>query len=292
MPSTLLHLAGRCVAPARAIARRLRILTAATGCMLIASCSSIVDTTAPHDTGVALAPTGSPKALMQTFLDAQGTYCVRDIPGDCDVIDNYGLGYILGWCEFKCVGEAVSVDFSGVNREWWDRNGLAPFSSPFSATGAVSETRLADGRRRIVANIHARNTFVLFSTQGLSGVQVGADFFEYPIISQDPRTPVLGDVSFSAEMIVPATFEGMPDVTHFFFFPLDGMELRRVNVTVNTTGPLRGTYQGLAAGTMVDVHGTFVYLPKLASTGMNSRRMIANGYESVSRITVKPAAQK
>ncbi len=255
---------------------------------VLSACDSAERAVAPISAASARDAGGANQSTTEQFLAAQGTYCVRDIPGDCDVIDTYGLGYLLGWCVLSCADNpGLSADFAGVNRAWWDRNGL-PSYAPYSYTGGVTESRLPDGRRRLVVNIHARNTFVMLSTyvNGLA-VLVGADGSEYPIISDQPKTPALGDVSLAAELILPATYVGMPDITHFTFFPAEGMEIRRLSLTMSTSGPLRAAYDGLAAGTNVDVRGHFVYLPKLGENGTNSRRLIARNYEVMSRITVQ-----
>ncbi len=257
--------------------------------IVLSACYGAERGTAPFSTASARAAGGTNQSLTEAFIDAQGTYCVRDIPGDCDGIDNFGLGYITSWCSLSCAeNPSVTTDFAGVNRKWWDRNGLASFA-PYSYTGSVTESRLADGRRRLVVSIHSQNTFVSFFAQkeGFT-VFVGADATEYPIISEQPRTPVLGDVSLAAELILPATFVGMPDIGQFFFFPAEGMEVRRMNLTATTTGRLRVAYDGLAAGTEVNIRGHFVWLPKLATRPVGSRRLIARGYEAMSSITVKP----
>lgn len=264
----------------------------ATGLMLLAialsACSGAERATAPISAVSARAATGTNQSLTEAFLNAQGTYCVRDIPGDCDVIDKFDLGYILGWCILSCAeNPALTADFAAVNRKWWDLNGL-PSYAPYSYTGGVTESRLADGRRRLVVNIHARNTFVTLSTQvNGSAVIVGADGTEFPNISDQPNTPTLGDVSLAAELILPATYVGMPDITHFTFFPEAGMEIRRLSLTISTSGPLRVAYDGLAAGTDVDVRGHFVYLPKLGEQVTNNRRLITRNFEVMSRITVQ-----
>ena len=256
---------------------------------VLSACDSAETAIAPTSAVSARAAGGSNQSLTQAFIDAQGTYCVRDIPGDCDGIDNFGLGYLLGWCILSCAeNPGMSADFAGVNRAWWDRNGL-PSYAPYSYTGGVSESRLADGRRRLIVNIHARNTFVILSTpvNGFT-VVLGADGTEYPIISDQPKAPTLGDVSLLAELILPASYVGMPDITHFTFFPAEGMEIRRLSLTMSTSGPLRVAFEGLAAGTDVDVRGHFVYLPKLGEKVTNNRRLVSRNYEVTSRITVRP----
>lgn len=263
-------------------------------CMLpfaavLSACDSAERAVAPSSAVSTRAAGGANQSTTEQFLAAQGTYCVRDIPGDCDVINEFGLGYILGFCVLSCLDNpSLTADFAGVNRAWWDRNGLAPYA-PYSYTGGVTESRLADGRRRLVVNIHARNTFVMLSTQ-VNGfaVIVGADAPEYPNRTLQPRTPTLGDVSLAAELILPATYVGMPDITHFTFFPAEGMEIRRLSLTISTSGPLRVAYDGLVAGTEVDVRGHFVWLPKLGEKVTNNRRLIARNFETTSRITVQP----
>lgn len=255
----------------------------------LAACDSAEHAIAPGSAVSARAANGANQSTTEAFIAAQGTYCVRDIPGDCDVIDSYGLGYILAWCSLSCdVNPALTMDFAGVNTKWWDRNNL-PSIAPYSYTGGVSESRLSDGRRRLIVNIHARNTFMLLYSlaDGFTPL-VGAAFTEYPIfITDEPRTPIVGDVSISAELIVPATYIGMPDITHFFFFPAQGMEVRRLNLTGTTTGPLRVAYDGIAAGTVVDVTGTSVFLPKLGANSVGSRRLIARNFEVMSKVTVR-----
>ena len=256
----------------------------------LAACDSADRVTAPTNVSTRGAANGTNQSLTEAFMAAQGTYCVRDIPGDCDVIDEYGLGYLLGWCVLSCEDNpGLSADFAGVNRAWWDRNGL-PSYAPYSYAGGVTESRLPDGRRRLVVNIKARNTFVILSTL-TNGFQivVGADGIEFPIISDAPKTPTLGDVSLAAELILPATYVGMPDITHFTFFPAEGMEIRRLSLTISTGGPLRVAYDGMVVGTDVDVRGHFVYLPKLGEKVTNNRRLVSRNYEVMSRITVQPS---
>lgn len=256
---------------------------------VLSACDSAERAVAPISAASARDAGGANQSTTEQFLAAQGTYCVRDIPGDCDVIDAFGLGYILAWCDLSCeVNPNLTMDFAGVNTKWWDRNGL-PSIAPYSYTGAVTESRLADGRRRLIVNIHAHNTFMLlYSVADGFTPLVGTAFTEYPKFSDEPRTPIVGDVSIAAELIVPATFVGMPDITHFFFFPADGMEIRRLNLTGTTTGPLRAAFDGIAAGTVVDVRSTSVFLPKLGTTSVSSLRLIARNFEVLTKLTVRP----
>ncbi len=255
----------------------------------VSACDVAEHTTGPAPDVAARAAVGTKQSLTQAFVDAQGTYCDVATPGDCEFYDLWDIGYISAWCGTPC-DLVMGADFAGVNTKWWAKYGLSPSFPTYYYTGAVSESRLADGRRRIIANIRGHNTFVLvLARNDLAGVLIGADFFEYPRVSPLALTPILGDVSLAAELIVPADFVGMPDVSHMLFFPVDGMEIRRFNITINVRGPLRQDYDGFAAGTVMDAHGIFRYMPKLATVGVKSRRLIEQGYDPTSRVTLKPA---
>ena len=256
--------------------------------LLLSACGGVDRATAPAPDAVALA--GGPKQTSpDAFVAAQGTYCDAATPGDCEFQAEWDIGFIPTACASACT-LAVTTDFAGVNARWWARRGLPGFPA-YEYTGAVSETRLVDGRRRNIANIRGHNTFVAFYDENsLDGVVLGADFFEYPIFSPAARTPMLGDASLAAELIVPADFVGMPDVAQLLYFPAPGMEIRRLDATVTARGRLRKPYDGIPAGTLVDVHGISRAMPKLGVIGVRSRRLIELGYDPTSRITVKPVA--
>lgn len=257
--------------------------------VILSACGSADRAIAPAPDVVALASNGTKQSLTDAFVNAQGTYCDAATPGDCEFIAEWDIGYIPTACASACT-LAVTTDFAGVNARWWVRRGLPGFPAYYH-TGAVSETRLADGRRRIIANIRGHNTFVAFyDAPGLDGVVLGADFFEYPIFSPAARTPMLGEASVAAELIIPADFVGMPDVAQLLYFPAAGMEIRRLDATVTARGRLRKAYDGIPAGTLVDVHGVSRSMPKLGVIGVKSRRLIEMGYDPTSRITVKRVA--
>ncbi|WP_411282181.1 hypothetical protein [Gemmatimonas sp.] len=110
-------------------------------------------------------------------------------------------------------------------------------------------------------------------------------------MSPAAKISVLGDAAIAAELIVPANVVGMPDVTQMLFFPVDRMDTRCFDDTVAARGALRRACDGLAFGTIVEAQGTFRYMPKLASVGVKSRRLIELDYDPTSGITVKSALE-
>jgi hypothetical protein len=248
---------------------------------------------APPASGLEFRISGSDtRSLTQQFIDAQGTYCNPAKPGHCEFSQANDIGHILGWCDYGCV-TAYTVDIGGVNSDWWARKGL-PSLGEYSYTGAVTESRLADGRRKINVNLQAQNTLVYVWGVATSPEVplIGADFTEYPLQSPEAKTPAAGDAHISAEVIVPADFVGMPDLDEVVFYPPAGMEILRFRVDVNVTGRLRAAYQGLAAGQMVDVHGSSNWLPKLGEVVTKNDRLLAVGYEVMSRVSIKPTQAK
>ena len=253
----------------------------------VAACDAAERTTAP--TTVDAVSASVARTRTQEFVDAQGTYCHAAKPGHCENVAAKDIGYILGWCDYGCV-TGFSIDIGGVNQAWWARRGL-PSLGAYSYTGSVTESRLSDGRRKIVANLHARNTFVHISSTSTDPEVslVGALFQDYPLQSQTPTNPAVGDAHVSAEMIVPADFVGMPDLVQILFYPAAGMEIRRIRVDAYVTGTLRADYQGLAAGTRVDVHGASNWMPKLGAMVVRNDRLVSLDYEVMSSVMIKPA---
>ena len=230
-------------------------------------------------TPVSLAAVKPPASGVDAFLAAQGTYCNDAVGVPCAPTVTYGIGFLYGICTVKC-GTDIVVDFAGVNRRWWDRQNLDAYAAAYTSTGTISETVQTNGRRRLVVNIRARNTFVVFYTATV-GPLVGADFFEY-----STNRPLLGEATIHAEMILPAGYVGYPDIVEALANPASGIELRSLNGTATVEGPLRAAYNGLAAGTMVRVHGVSRSLFKLKARAVPSRRLIALDYDPTSRIEV------
>jgi hypothetical protein len=251
----------------------------------LVACDVAERNTAPVRDATVSVSTGTATSLAQAFVDAQGTTCLPGHP--CPIFNTFGVGQAVEWCDYGCVNY-FGVDFGGVYPRWWARKGL-PAYPPYYFTGAVTERRLSDGRRKIIANIHGHNTFVHFGVTGPDRILVGSWILEFPLVSQTPRMPTLGDAAISAELIVPADFVGMPDIVQMFGWPIEGMEILRYDVNVTTTGPLRAAYKDIPAGTVVDVHGSATYLPKLAPRVVNNRRMVEIAYEPMSRVTVRRA---
>ena len=278
------------------VAGLLALLRHACAAALVASamvaCDSAERSTAPTSTVSVNAAVGTsdPQSLAQAFVDAQGTTC--DLARfECPIFKRFGIGTAVYWCDYGCVNY-FKVDFGGLYRRWWAQNGL-PEYTPYYYTGSVTEHRLADGRRRLVVNIHGHNTFVDFGVADPSDRSlIGSSIIEWPLLTDNPVMPTLGEASLSADLIVPANFVGMPDMTQMVFWPVEGMEIRRWNINVSATGVLRDSYNGIPAGTLVDATGSATYLPKLESVVLNSRRMVEVVYEPMSRVTIKRSSPK
>lgn len=247
----------------------------------VAACDAADRVTA---TPVSLARAATPASRVDAFLAAQGTYCNDAVGVPCAPTVTYGIGFLYGICTVNC-GTDMVVDFAGVNRRWWDARNLGRYPAAYISSGTVNETQQADGRRRLVVNIRARNTFTVFYTAE-TGPLVGADFFEYPTNGTPSYRPLLGEATVHVDLVLPAGYVGYPDIVEVLADPASGIELRSLNGTATVEGPLRADYDGMPAGTMVRVHGVSRSLVKLSARGVPSRRLIALEYDPTSRIEV------
>lgn len=269
----------------RARRRRQQALTLACAALAIvlSACVSTDRTTAPVDVA-ARVNNSSPAALVQAFVNAQGTFCnpAGGIP--CDGFTLFDIGYVYGACSQAC-NTSIVMDFGGVNRRWWDARNLGAYPA-YSSTGTVAETMLQDGRRHLIVNIRAKNTFVVFLDANFVSI-VGADFLEYPTVASPSSAPIVGEVTLHADLVLPVGYVGYPDIIEAAFDATSGIEVRAINTTATVDGPLRVPYDGVPAGTMVRVHGVSRSLLKLQTRGVPSKRLIALDYDPVSRIDVR-----
>ncbi len=255
-----------------------------TGAMLALSVAACDAPERLTGTPVSIAAAATPSSRVAAFLTAQGTHCNDAVGLLCAPTVEFDIGYLYGMCTLNC-GTDLTVDFSGMNRRWWDARNLGAYPVAYTSTGTVNETMQADGRRRLIVNIRARNTFVVFYSAE-AGPLVGADFFEYRADGTPSNRPLLGEATIQADIILPAGYVGYPDIIEAAFDPTSGIEVRSINTTATVEGPLRADHDGLAAGTMVRVHGVSRSLLKLKARGVPSRRLMALDYDPTSRIEV------
>ena len=248
----------------------------------LAACDSPEHISGTH---VALAPASTPSARLSAFVAAQGTYCNDAVGLICADNAFYGLGYVYGFCTINCT-TAITADFGGVNRKWWDARNLGAFPGAYSSTGTVKESVRPDGRRRLIVDMRAENTFVAFYDATNTPI-VGADFFEYETIGDPSYRPLTGSATLHADLILPLGYVGYPDIIEAAADPTSGITVNAINTTAQVDGVLRIDHDGLAAGTMVRVQGTSRSLLKLATRGVPSRRLMALGYDATSRIEVR-----
>ena len=261
-----------------------RCLSALLLAAALSGCEATERVQAP--TVVAAAKVGTQQSAVVDFIAAQGTYCNDAIGLSCAENAFYGLGYIYVFCGAGCA-TGISADFGGVNRKWWDARNPGTYPAAYSGTGTVNETVQRDGRRRLVVNIRAENTFVAFFDASLTTL-VGADFLEYPPLGgDDAYLPLTGETTLHADLVLPRGYVGYPDLIEAVSDGDTGIDVRSLNLTATVEGPLRVAYEGIPAGTMVRVHGVSRALPKLRARQVPSRHLIAVDYTPVSRIDVR-----
>ena len=277
-----LHLRPTIDASARARRRSQQalVLACAALALILSACNSTDRVTSPAP-GLAVANT--PRSQVDAFNAVQGTYCNDAVGITC--LADPELGYFFAACSRDC-GTSVSADFGGVIRRWWDRHSVRQYPA-LGSSGTISETRQPDGRRRLMVNIRTTNTFVAMWDAEFNPI-VGVDFSEiYPTPDAVSATPVAGDVTLHAELVLPVGYIGYPDIVEAIYDPTSAIEVRAFSTTVSVDGPLRRAYDGIPAGTMVRVHAVSRWLPKLGARAVPSRHLMELGYDPTSRIEVR-----
>lgn len=183
-------------------------------------------------------------ADVSEFVAIQGTWCDRDLPGDCDALDALGIGWINAF--YDGTAPIVTLDPGGVNARWYaDHREAHWIEVPAYAVinGTVNERALPDGRREVKVRIRVENTFTAFYDLDDQPL-LGASFEEFGTVD-----PALATIDFEYRAILPAGFEGLPDLVQ----PEAWDEMTRLDATIRTSAVLRGELRGLPAGTPVDI---------------------------------------
>ncbi len=208
--------------------------------LALAACGA--ETTLPT-VGVPSLGRSANHANVAPFVAAQGTWCDRTIPGDCDYLDALGIGWINAfWDGTAPIGTG---DPGGVNARWYALNRQPgwPVVPPYAATGIVQDDLMPDGRRHLRVKLRVENTFLAFYDDAFN-IVLGATFDEYGTIP-----PVVASMDFDYEAYLPAGFVGMPDLVQYEAWD----HVVRWDATLRASGVLRGDLRGVPAGTAVDV---------------------------------------
>src|SRR5690606_5683966 len=102
-------------------------------------------------------------AAISDFVAIQGTWCDRDLTGDCDALDALGIGWINAFYDGNA--PIVTLDPGGVNPRWYASHRQTDWTEvPAYAVnnGTVNERALPDGRREVKVQIRVENTFTAF----------------------------------------------------------------------------------------------------------------------------------
>ena len=184
-----------------------------------------------------------PHAGVDAFVAVQATWCDTQLPGDCESVEDIGLGYINAF--YDGTAPVGTLDPAGANARWYaaHREPGWPDVPPFSVRGIVTEKLLDDGRRALRVSLKAENSFVAFYDLEFN-VLLGADFFEY-----GTEPPAVAQIDFDYEAVLPAGSVGYPDLVS----PEAWEGITRMDATVRTSGILRGDLRGIPAGTAVDM---------------------------------------
>ena len=196
------------------------------------------------------------QSAVDAFVAAQGTYCTAagGKEGDCfNLFGPAGPPDITVWCDITTPAPCPSFDH-GVYSRWLIEQGGPDLGTTWR--GTAQEKRLPDGRRRVTVGVQFRNALVDLADlevgdQALDdqvGYEAGLVLGHMPHAVLEGAAPLLGDHSARYEFILPADYQGMPDVVELIFFPKPGMEFLGFDAAGSAVGTMRQEYLGIAAG--------------------------------------------
>ena len=186
------------------------------------------------------------------FVAAQGTFCLSDHNGGCVLFQPPVPNYLAwtappppanasGWCG--------SVDYAGVADRWLVSQGRASLGTQF--TGTVTESRLDDGRAKVMVLLHTSNalSWVVDNLACDTGSPSSAVLFGHlaPDVLNG-ATAALGSSFLQFVFKNTAPGDPLPDLIQLAFAPKTGQEIVFIGFVAEADGPLRAPF-GVVDGT-------------------------------------------
>jgi hypothetical protein len=194
------------------------------------------DPQAPGSPGNPPPPPGpTQQRPLYEFLKAQGTYCVDDGMGGCQLYAAPVANY-LAWFD-QATGSTIGIDYAGIANAWMMQN--MGRSNGTQIDGSITEQPLADGTVQVTVDLKADNAmaFVLRGPDLNGAVTYGAR----PQDLGDPRmAPALGSAHVFITFINTAPGAPLPDLVQLIRKPQAGQKLISIRVQYagnGQTGP-------------------------------------------------------
>jgi len=185
---------------------------------------------------------------IEEFVAAQGTFCIPDGGGGCELfvppVENY-FGQSSAPPPPNTVSLLSSFDYAGVAERKIVERGGDPIGTSYS--GHIRERPMRDGRAEIQVILRTQNA--------LTWVNECCDFATSPVLFGARSTeviagaePTLGSCFMKWVFINQNIGDPMPDLMQLVFAPSPGQELISFEFNGEATGPLREAF-GVPEGT-------------------------------------------
>jgi hypothetical protein len=189
---------------------------------------------------------------ISDFINTQGTFCVPDGSGGCQLFVPPVANFI-GWTNAACeaggsgVQRGAAVDYAGLANAYIEQASGGSISLGTAFSGRVIERPLSDGRAQV--------TVLLFTQNALAWAAEGCDFLGTLLFGNrapdvvSGATPALADSFLQFVFTNTAPGAPLPDLIRFTSgFTLPGQALISAHFEATATGQLRAAL-GVAEGT-------------------------------------------
>jgi len=184
-------------------------------------------------TGAGGTGSGAPAIMrpIQEFLQEQGTYCVDNGYGGCQLyalpVSNY-----LTWFD-RSQNVTMAIDYAGIVNSWAQDRG---FASNAQIAGSVTEQPMADGRSRYTVELKGSG----ISSYAVQGTNLGAPI-TFGVRPREMGDPMAKAAAGDLRMVI--TFiqspGKLPDLVQLLRSPRDDQKVLSITLDYSAQGLLR-----------------------------------------------------
>ena len=200
--------------------------------LILTSCSdqTILEpktTLQPASDGVAIRP-------IRDFLSNQGTYCLNEGAGGCDLF-HPPVPNFLCWCD-PGTDVMASVDYAAIADHWILDASSGQMSCGTNCRGQIIEVPQPDGTARISLIVETKGA-LSWAEKGMGGhVQFGAEAQEVV----KGREPAIGQTRLEVEFSLPSPGLPIPDLVQMLYAPLEGQVVHAIKFHSRAEGMWHG----------------------------------------------------
>ena len=185
---------------------------------------------------------------IEEFVNAQGTYCIDDGQGGCEVFVPPIENFVFFTDPMR--GSAAVIDYAGLANDWILEESGGEVSLGTETAGTVIEQPLADGRAEVHVVLRTKNALT-WVVEDPEFEPTGPLVFGHraPEVLNEGKEPGLCNSVFEVKFIHTNPGGDLPDMIQILFFPEEGQEVLYIAERCNAAGPLREGFDDVPDGT-------------------------------------------